>query len=158
MISSAKRLKDLAADTAQLADKVGAVAYVIIKDSFSRKKIVAIKNQDLEEDPKSNWRKVQAFIKKMSSKVDTKLYGEMYKTAAAKLGHQDANNLIEKWLNQKIVDNGKEKFVADSSECVMFDHQGKEWVPKQAFKPAAQANDREPTPAKPKRDGCCQIF
>ncbi len=125
MIETGRKLKNLESYIVELSDKV------------------PIENQDLE-DPTTNWKKVEPFVEKMSSKLETRLCGELYRSAAAKLGLQDAYTLIQKWLNQKIVDNGIEKFIADSSECVMFDHQGKNWASRQSSKPTEGEGEKMP--------------
>ncbi len=134
MISSARKLSEIASDAVQLADKIGAVGYVIVKEPSSQKKITTIKNSDIEEDPSANWNTIQGVFQNITATVDLKLYGDMFKTAASKMGHQDANNLIEQWLNDQIVDKEKEEFITDLSNLILIEHKRENYTVKNLSK------------------------
>ncbi len=100
-VGVAKKMKQLAFNEAYVTDKVSEVVCEILKNPSSEKKILSVNDDYFEKNPNSWWKKGLALLEKLGNKVDKALYGELYATPAAKLGHEDANYLIKDLLDPK---------------------------------------------------------
>jgi len=112
MKKNARVIKGLASDPSELSQTVGKAGYDIVLDPQQFKKILQITDRDLQEASTNLFSKIKQFVDKLQEDLDVYLYSNLYKTAAARLGHMDANTLIEEWLKGTVPPYSiSEKFV-----------------------------------------------
>jgi len=115
MKTNARKMKGLAPDATQLSQVVGEAAYRIAMDKDKRRRIVGIADVDLREKSDNLFRKLMQICDRIDEKIDVYLYGSMYKTAAERYGHNDANELIELWIKGSITPFGiQDRFVEEA--------------------------------------------
>jgi len=147
-------MKNLAGDSTELSQIVGGAAYMIVTDPTKKSQILTITTEDMKSQSNSTFGKILKFCQNIGEEADALLYGKLYKTASAQLGHNDANQIIKGWLELRCgFDNVEKAFaqiiLAPSSES------------KDQQSPAtATTNMSRNVPSAPanKKSACCNIF
>lgn len=102
MKTNARKAKALASDPTALSQLVGKAGYEIVLNKEKQKQIFSITNQEMDVITGNILEKITKFCKNLEEQFDRYMYTSLYKTAAARLGHNDANDLIGEWLNDTI--------------------------------------------------------
>ena len=102
MIINARQMKKLVGDAVELNQLVGATAEKIILNKKKQNMISEMTEEQLQNAPRNFVEKMTQFIGKLQENIDQFLYTKEFDTAAAKLGNNDANDLIEYWIKGKI--------------------------------------------------------
>jgi len=102
MVTNARIMKNLAFGNVAMDQFAGEVVFDIVCNNGKQREIANITDEKLLAVTKGLLEKISAFFDKIGEKIDVTLYGEMYRTPAAKLGHNDANDLIGKWISGEI--------------------------------------------------------
>lgn len=142
---NARKMKALAADASELSQLIGKTGYEIVLNKEKQKQIYTITAKDMDQVTGNILEKVIKFCENLEDEFDSFMYTKLYTTPAARLGHMDANSLIEEWINEKINRyNIVEDFVAKTTTL----KQAKEEVASEGMKKEAKAE----------RSACCNMF
>jgi tetratricopeptide (TPR) repeat protein len=97
MIKKANKFTKLAYDAIDLHKKISPLAMSITLNEHKKSEILS----DRIEVKNTGWfSKIVDKCKRIGGEVNEKLYGERYGSPSAKLGHEDACKLIDKWCTQ----------------------------------------------------------
>lgn len=144
MKTSARKMKGLAADATELSQLIGKSGYEIVMNQKKREQILIITEADLEKSSDNLFEKISKFCDNLSEQLDSYLYSRLYKTPSARLGHNDANELIELWISGKFTPYSlADKFVKNATN-----------LDKEKPQEAAETPQSE----KLNRTSCCNLF
>jgi len=102
MKTNARKMKRLASDATKLSQVVGKAAYEILLDKEKQQSILKTTDSDLAVVSDNLFKKIFQFCENLEDKLDSYLYTELYQSIAERVGHNDANDLIGKWINGEI--------------------------------------------------------
>ena len=149
MKTNARKMKNLAPDATKLSQIIGKAAFDILMDKNKQKALIEVTDKDLREKSGSIFAKISNFCAQLNESIDATLYSSLYKTAAERVGHNDANDLIEKWLAGAITPYGpEEQFVEETL------NKGKPKTVVDATQTPSSPSKEQPNP----QSSCCNIF
>jgi len=99
---NARKMKGLAADSTALSQLVGKSALDIVTDSSKQQKILDVVDESLEEPSGDLFQKVAEICEIIDQGLDIYIYSQLYQSPQSRLGHMDANKLIQLWIQNKI--------------------------------------------------------
>lgn len=99
---NARKIKGLAADSTALSQLVGKSAFDIVTDSAKQQKIIEVVDETLAEPSGDLFQKVSQLCDLIDQGLDVYIYSQLYQSPQSRLGHLDANNLIQLWIEGKI--------------------------------------------------------
>lgn len=102
MKTNARIMKGLAVDATELSQLVGKAGFDIVLHKEKQQQILKTNNDELKKRGGPLLEKIAKFCENIRDQIDTYMYTKLYKTPQARLGHNDANELIGEWINQKI--------------------------------------------------------
>jgi len=145
--TNARIMKTMAADATELSQLIGKSGFQILMDKKKQQKILNTTEKDLKDISGNLFQKVLKFCSALDEKVDGILYTKMYKTIAERVGHNDANSLVEKYIKGDITPFGaQEQFVEETL---------KEQDPTQSLQGTAVSPTKQ---AEAPRSACCNLF
>ena len=156
MKENAKKMKSLASDAVALSQLIGKAAYDICIDKNKQKQIISVNTEQMEKKAQGIIQKMTNLLEKIGEIIDTKLYGCLYKTPAEKLGHNDANDLIEKWMAGELGSNHKNA----QKQFIMLTLISTDVGSKEGDSPSyrtGSSGSKQQTGKNPKA-ACCNIF
>jgi len=154
MKTKARRMLGLCSDSTHLSSMIGKTAYEIVIDPTKRGKILSVTDKELNQRSGNVFQKIRQFCEQMSERVIIFLYTKLYSTASARLGHMDANSLIEIYFKGEISLYGaQEQFVEAILSVQKAPNQKEVSTPSTEGLPNTEANRREAG-----KTSCCSIF
>lgn len=102
MKTNARKVKRIAHDSTTLSQIVGESAYEIVLHPQKQEQILKITSEDLRKTSNGLLQKIAQICDNIQEQIDSHLYTQLYTSPAARLGHNDANKLVEDWINDKI--------------------------------------------------------
>jgi len=99
---NARKVKGLAADSTALSQVVGKSAFEIVTNPSKQEKVLGITDESLQEDSSNLFQKVAELCDKIDQGLDVYTYSQFYQSPQSRLGHMDANNLVQLWIQSKI--------------------------------------------------------
>ena len=102
IVANARIVNDVFMSSTHLDQVIGAIAYELLKNEEKRTQILILKSEDIEQKSRNLFQKITKFCSNQADKLDECLYGKLYSTNAAKLGHLDANSLIESIMKKTL--------------------------------------------------------
>ena len=92
----------LSSEPTHLSSLIGKTCYQIVLHDKKRSAILSTTDEELDQLPGSFFEKIRQFCDKIEKRIDVWLNKKRYNTPSARLGHLDANKLIEYYLQDKI--------------------------------------------------------
>jgi len=144
MKSNARKLKGLAPDAVVLSQIVGKTGFGVLTDKKKQQEVLTTTDKELNKLNGNVFQKIFQFCDQLNEKVDVYLYTKLYKTTQERIGHNDANTLIEVWTKGKIMPYDiEDQFISE------------------ILNPQA-AQEQKGSPQLPQKEGrnnaCCNMF
>jgi len=112
MKTNANKILELFSDSTYLNAMIGKIAEKIVLDQKKREYILSVTDKELDKKCKNLLKKIKQFCEQIVEHSDVDFYKILYKTAGARLGLMDANDLIREYCEGKIsMDRVQEEFV-----------------------------------------------
>jgi hypothetical protein len=147
MKTNARKMEGLFVDSTHLSQLIGTTAFEIVLDSHKRRNILSITNKELDRISGNLFQQICKICDRLSERIDVLLYSSLYETPSARLGHMDANELIEKWLNREVSPyRTQEEFV----EIIILKQNNSGGL--------GASTARSPQSKSNKKNTCCNIF
>jgi len=102
MKTNARKMLTLFSDSTHLSTMIGQTACQIVLAATKQREILSVTDKELDQLNENLFQKIIQFCGQMSERIDVFSYTKCYNTAAARLGHIDANDLIQAYFEGKV--------------------------------------------------------